>query len=168
MSDSILAQGFLDQMLAIARQNLERDGGLTTVVFLRFEDRVVHVMDVDLPETADARFRAIRRLGRQLRCHGQLQEAVMVMDSWYVAGADGADGLHTPPSQHSRGQQAILAVGRNADNSRMSLVVQPYQPDEPKGWLWPKPVITHYDQPADAANRVEGLLDDLFIPQGTH
>ena len=167
MSDSILAQEFIDQMLAIARQNLESEGGLTTVVFLRFDDPVVHVMDVNLPETADARYVAIRHLGRQLRRHGQLQEAVMVMDSWYVAGADGANGLHTPPSQHPRGQQAILAVGRNADNSHMSLVVQPYQQAE-KGWIWQKPLITHYDQPADATNRVEGLLDDLFIPQGTH
>jgi hypothetical protein len=168
LSDSILAQGFIDQMMAIARQNLERDGRLTTVIFLRFEDRVIHVVNVDLPETADERYTAIRRLGRQLRCHGQLQEAVMLMDSWYVAGEDMAEGLPTLPSRHHDRQQAILAVGRNADNSRMSLVVQPYRTDEPKGWIWPKPVITYYDQPADDTNRAEGLLDDLFIPQGTH
>jgi len=92
----------------------------------------------------------------------------MLMDSWYVAGEDMAEGLPTLPSRHPDRQQAILAVGRNANNSHMSLVLQPYQPDEAKGWIWPKPVITHYDQPVDAANRVEGLLDDLFIPQGTH
>lgn len=111
----------------------------------------------------------IRRIGHHMRSReGNIQEAVMVVNSWFVAGRDGIDGLSTAPSQHPRRQAAIVASGRNAEDSRHSIVVQPYDVNDDNSVVWLAPMVAHYDHPTNAKNRVIGLVDDLFIPQGVH
>jgi hypothetical protein len=107
----------------------------------------------------------MKDIRQQIRSWGEdIQEALIVMNSWFVTIKDADSGLSTAPSQHPRRCEAIVAIGRNAGHTRASMVVQPYVRKEDGGFVWTEPVIAQYDQRTDAVNRVEGLVDDLFIP----
>lgn len=168
-SISVLSQEFIEMLLTHARRQLENDCKLVALLFLRFDDERVVFAKEELPEQHEERRRVMRRIGQHMRSRGEnIQEALLVVNSWFVAGRDGIDGLSTAPSQHPRRQAAIVASGRNAEDSKHSIVVQPYDVNDDNSLVWLEPMIAHYDHPTDAKNRVIGLVDDLFIPQGVH
>jgi hypothetical protein len=168
-STSALSQELIEILLKLARQQLEYEGKLLALLFFKFDDGRVVLIREELPEQHEERRRVIWRIGHHMRSRGEnIQEAVMVVNSWFVAGRDGIDGLSTAPSQHPQRQAAIVASGRNAEDSRHSIVVQPYDVNDDNSLVWREPMIAHYDHPTDAKNRVSGLVDDLFIPQGVH
>lgn len=168
-SISALSQELIETLLKLARQQLQYEGKLLALLFFRFDNERVVLMREELPAQHEERRRVIRRIGHHMRSReGNIQEAVMVVNTWFVAGRDGIDGLSTAPSQHPLRQSAIVASGRNAEDSRHSIVVQPYDVNNDNSVVWLEPMMAHYDHPTDAKNRVIGLVDDLFIPQGVH
>lgn len=168
-SISILSQAFIEMLLKQAREQLENDGKLLALLFLRFDDERVVFTREELPEQHEERRRVMRLIGQHMRSRGEnIQEALLVVNSWFVAGRDGVEGLSTAPSQHPRRQAAIVASARNAEDSRYSIVVQPYDVPDDNSLVWREPMIAQYNQPTDVNQRVEGLVDDLFIPQGVH
>lgn len=168
-SESILSQEFIEMLLTQARQQLENDGKLLALLFLRFDDERVVFTREELPDQHEERRRLLQRIGQHMRSQGDnIQEALLVVNSWFVVGRDGVAGLTTAPSQHPRRQAAIVASARNAADSRYSIVVQPYDLNDDNSVVWLAPMVAHYDHPTDAKNRVIGLVDDLFIPQGVH
>jgi len=168
-SVSVLSQDFIENMLRIAQENLARDGSLLTIVFLKLDDGRVSFTGIPMPEMYEDRRSVMQNLRQQVRDRGEdIREALVLMHSWFVGGADAAGGLHMPPSQHPHRQEAIIAIGRNAEHSRASMVVQPYERKEAGSFVWVAPVVAQYDLPTDESNQVVGLVDDLFIPQGVH
>lgn len=162
---SILNKSFIDGILETARQDLERDGNLLSVIFLKFDNNQVCVVGINMPGTSEERRVAIHAIQQKMAAQGLIQEAVMMVDTWYVAGQDDTGGLSRMPSQHPRRQEAIVIVGRNAANNRSSSVLQPYSHNQTGGLRWHKLAIAQYNQPSDEAIQVMGLLDDLFIAQ---
>lgn len=162
---SILSQSFINGILETARQNLERNGNLLSVIFLKFDDNQVCAVGINMPETPEERRVAVHAIRQKMGTQGLIQEAVMIMNTWYVAGKDASGGLPMMPSQHPQRQEAIIIVGRNADNNRSSTVLQPYSHNQTGGLRWHKLAIAQYNQPSDEAIQVMGLLDDLFIAQ---
>lgn len=168
-SISVLSQDFIENMLRIARENLESERTLLTIVFLKLDDGRVSFTGIPMPEIYEDRRRVMQNLRQQIRGRGEdIREALVLMNSWFVDGEDATGGLDMAPSQHPRRQEAIIAIGRNAEHSRASMVVQPYEQNETGRYDWRTPVVAQYDLPTDASNQVVGLVDDLFIPQGVH
>lgn len=166
---SILERQFVENILATARHNLEVDGALAPVVFARLGDQmVVPVGFPDLPTDPDLKRMVMIGLGTKLREQGQeIAEAIMLLEAWYVNGLQYQDAAKIRPSQHPGRQEAIVAVGRNADNTRGTTVIQPFLRSDEHKPVWMKIPVADYNTSAANSVHAVGLLDYLFNPQAT-
>jgi hypothetical protein len=106
-------------------------------------------------------------LGNTLRrCGRPVVEAVLLAESWYVDAAQSPGALAVAPSHHPDRQQAITLIGRHADHSRETQVVQPFRRDSDRQWVWEKRPLELYNQPVNQPGAAISLLDYLFEPGG--
>ena len=169
-STSILAKAVVDAHLRTARQNLERDGFLQPALFLHLAGDQTLVMPLSLPKTSEQKASYFLHIGRYLVERGLVpSEALLLSESWWVAVQEAPAALEIPPSEHPSRRQAIILIGRSADNRRYAQVVQPYTRDAHKRPVWQPVQFAVYEEDKTAEFSSVGLLDYLFeaIPTAT-
>lgn len=162
--ESILAKESITAILQMARENLRRDGAVAPVLFLRLENSENGIVPLVLPATTEEKEAYFEGLGRACRQAGQnIQEALFVSETWFVmAEKEERLSLDVAPSRHPRRKEAITVVGRNAERTRFSFVVQPFYRDPQNHPIFGRPALEQYDiSPAQGAQPI-GVLDYLF------
>jgi hypothetical protein len=160
---SILAEAFGAPILTLARHNLEKDGKLAPVLFVKQPQRAPLLVGLTLPPEAEERQHYFLRLGHSLRQQGEsVAEALLLMEGWFVSAQQGPLRFDRRPSQHPHRQEAIVLMGRNADHSRVTQVIQPFGRDAHGQPVWEERPLAVYNQPAGQGPQARGLLDYLF------
>ena len=163
-NDSILAQTFLHQVLLVAERNLEKDGVLFPVLFLRFGQGVPNVIILKLGHTTEEKLAEMALLGESLRRAGKsILEALMLCEVWFVKSPKDAEALTIPPSEHPDRKEAIVLFGRDQTGERASMVVQPFVRDVANKPLWDSERLEEFNQGPNRRYHFVGLLDQLFI-----
>lgn len=167
-SDSILSRDFIRAVLLGAGANLERDGFLQPVLFLRMQNGKRGIVALDLPEAHPEKEIYFAELGLFIaRKSGLLDEAVFVSESWYVSPT-GEDALAPlSPSRHPQRKEAIMVSGRNVQETREAFVIQTFGRDDQNRPV-PGPIMVeeYHEQPDDEPGlHAVGLLDYLFPPR---
>lgn len=112
---------------------------------------------------AETRARDLMLLGAQLREQGRgPKEAVLFSESWYVNAQQESAAMQMPPSEHPGRQEAIVVVGRSADNRRFTMVIQPFTWDKANHPIWLPIPLAQYDEEHTGTSRAYGILDCLF------
>ena len=167
-NESILGQEFVETVLQAARVNLERDGALHPVLFLRLrsDERMVMLLK-ELPNTAGERQEYFTALGMALRHTGRrIDEAVFMSESWYVEMEKGEAEIDVAPSQHPQRREAITVMGRDAKRTRLTHLIQPFRRDDQNQPIFDQRVMEEYNIPADQFPQAVGLIDHLFAGDG--
>lgn len=161
---SILTRPVLEPMLKAARENLMCDGYLMPILFVAVAAVAPVIVPLELPATAERKERYFRQLGAQFAASGQIiREAVMLSESWFVNAKQAPAASQVPPSRHPCRQEAIFLMGRNTDKSRNTYVIEPFTRDGNNQPVWEKRPFAVFNEPAEAARHVSGLLDYLFL-----
>lgn len=162
---SLLAKPIIDGMLAKAKRNRQKDGYVVSVLFAKLVNgqglmtELGTLLDTDDPQQ---RRTSMARLGRQLRGdYGEIKEAVMIFESWCVSGRE-PGAMRIAPSQHPARQEAICIYGRNAGNTRRTVVLQPFTLDAENRLVWKELLIADYNRLQADQPGPPGLLDYLF------
>jgi hypothetical protein len=162
-SGSILGKEFIEVMLATARKNLETDGYLCPVLFLRFEGGERAIYPLELARSSAEKRAYFAALGAALHRAGKaVQEAVFLSESWFLEVQKTVSALDIQPSRHPQRREAILVMGRDADGERVSSVVQPFSHQGHGQPIWGELALATYNTAAGTGFRQVGLLDDLF------
>lgn len=161
--ESILAPEFVETVLTAAKENLNRDGYLSPVLFLHLEGGGRVMFSLRLPETPEEKQAYFAGIGLATYQAGQrIQEAVFVSEAWYVDVSEEGTVPDIAPSQHPKRREAITIVGRNADKSRISFVIQPFSRDSQNQPLWEEMPLARYNVATDEDVHPVGLIDYLF------
>jgi len=160
---SMLAKQEIDKLLAVAKRCAERGYAVGQILFLHVVDgRFLHML-LDFQGDAEAKAAQFLVLGRQLHEQGLMPlEAVMLSESWFVDAQKAPAALQLAPSQHPARQEAIVLIGRSADNRRYTQVVQPFTRDKSNKPVWQPLCLAAYDESRDALDGPTGILDFLF------
>ena len=137
-SASILIKPVIDKWLQDAKKYLKKDGYLAPMLLVKFtNNQVMSIALTDLVQTNDFQLKRLyfTTVGNKLRDkHGEIDEAVMIVEGWYVRGGT----LNVLPSKHPLRQEAICIIGRNASKTRVTSVIQPFVRGKNKQPLWKK------------------------------
>lgn len=161
---SMLTKGIAESLLKAALENVELDGFLVPVLFLDVTEqgRLIHTLKA-MPNTPEQRQTYFNHIGSHYWRLGQrIQEAVVLMESWFVLPQEAPGALRMQPSQHPCRKEAVVLIGRDAANTRSTQVIQPITRDASNKPVWNKPLMALYDEPVKQGYSTQGLLDDLF------
>jgi hypothetical protein len=160
---SILVKQEIDKLLQIAKQCAEQGHPIHQELILQVAgDQLLH-MPLTLQGDAEAKASQFLVLGRQLHERGLAPcEAVLLCESWFVNVQTTPAALKFAPSEHPARQEAIVAIGRSADNRRYTQVVQPFTRDQANRPVWQPLPLAMYDEPRTAQDGPTGILDFLF------
>ncbi len=165
MMQSILNADNIQNILKIAKENVERNGALQPVVFLHLTSGEHLVTPFDTSGTSQDKIIAMARIGFSLAKQGKaVAEAIMLAEGWFVSQMDGKLDLTTPPSEQPQRREAIVLVGRNASRSRVSSVLQPFTRNG-NGIVWQEMELVAFNEPPAAKLELAGLLDFLFVDE---
>ena len=159
----MLDKRFFMYALQAAQRDLEHDGELVPMLLVHLVSGAHFYKSLHMPNMYEKKKAFFRSIGATLRrTKGPFTEAVMLMESWYVDGREAPNAKDFSPSRHPCRHEAIVLIGRNADNSRQSSVVQPFTRNANNKPVWGTTPIALYDHPVSRDLRVAGLLDFLF------
>lgn len=162
-TSSILTQEGVTPLLTTARENLARDGFVAPALFVALVTGERLVSLVALPKTPEAKPAYFTALGRQFRQAGRvITEALFLCESWFVNVQTAPAARTFLPSQHPSRQEAIVFVGRNADDTYTTCVIQPFHRNERNQLVWEPIPYAIYREPVANGQRAEGMLDYLF------
>jgi len=106
-SETILTEDFVKQILQDALEHLRQFGGLPTTLFVLLDNGEHVLFPLSVPETHEEKCAYFGLLGFSIRDSGkQIQEAILVAESWYV-GKPEIDTQEVAPSQHPNRKEAI-------------------------------------------------------------
>lgn len=163
LQPSLLAKPAIDMVLQSAKENIARDGNLEPVLFMRTGDGNTMILPLLLPDDFEQKVNHFLKLGRQLHeQHLAPNEAVFVSESWFVNVQETPAATRFRPREHPARQEAIVAIGRSADNRRFTQVVQPFTRDKANRPVWLSMPVAVYNQARSAQDGPVGLLDYLF------
>ena len=121
------------------------------------------ILPLMLPDTTEKKAQFFAKIGSYLYEKAmQPTEALFLSESWYVAVQEAPAVLEFPPSKHPARQEAIIAIGRSADNRQYTQVLQPFTKDKDNRLVWQATPIAVYDEKRTPDNGSAGLLDYLF------
>lgn len=162
--ESILSQEFVEGILKQAKENLQNDGTLVPMLFLRFKEGEGGMMPLDLPDTHAERKMYFTAIGRSFLAEGKnLDEALFLSETWYVeAEKDERLTLDVAPSEHPRRREAITIVGRDAPRTRYTMVIQTFGRDRHHQPVFGPPTLADYNVFGTPTSGPVGLLDHLF------
>ena len=164
--DSILEKNFVDGMLRQARINLLKDGSLAPVLFVKFQAGEKGVLPLDLSENEEHKPEYLAALGMTFVAVGkQLEEALMLAESWYVSSDDTTLNFDLRPREHPQRREAITMMGRNAERTRYTFVVQTFGRDEKQRPVMERLAVAEYNVPVSSQTDAVGLVDYLFPPR---
>ncbi len=162
---SLLVKSYIDIFLKVAKENLERDGDLMAILSVKLADNrieLIQLVDFMFAQNSIERQAVLSELGQQIRDKkGHIHEAVLLSGAWCVTGHP-LEAASAPPSQHPARQEVITIFGRNAENTRSTVVIQPYIQDTQQRFDWQASLIADYNQPVTQATRPLGVIDALF------
>lgn len=164
LPESILEQRVVEPILEAARENVQRDGSLVPVLFLRFQEAEASIFPVELPDTTEEKYAYFGDLGLAFVSMGKrLEEALFLSETWYLS-SDVEPQLHPEvrPSQHPRRREAISLVGRNAERTRFTFVIEPFHREGKQRWVFEKRAVEAYNASVAGGIGPVGLLDALF------
>jgi hypothetical protein len=165
MSESILTAENVQQILKVAKENLMRDGAVQPVLFLHLTTGEHLVTPVELSGTTQDKIRYINHVGFSLWQSGKVvAEAIMLAEGWFVSAKESGLDLTVPPSQHPERREALVLIGRDADRTRITSVVQPFNRDENGKPVWQALEMTAFNTPPSRDMQMVGLLDYFFVP----
>lgn len=157
--ESILTQDEITGILDAARAGKDAGNQLSPVLLLftaQGERSVLYLEN--LPEDSDERPAYFRFIGVLLRTHNMnVAEAVIASEALSATGTDSIK-----PGQRPQEISAVVVVGRNAENTRMSCVIQPFKYNKQNELVWEKMLFARYNEPVSDQVGVPGVLDDLF------
>ena len=160
---TILGQRLVEATLRSARQELEREGVLQPVLYVLIVGDTALEMPLTLPDTPELKAKYFFGIGRHLSERGlQPREAVLVSESWFVAVQQAPAAMDFPPSEHPSRQEAIVLIGRSADNRRFTQVVQPFTRDKHNRPVWQAMPMAVFDETQTPEQSSTGLLDHFF------
>jgi hypothetical protein len=160
---SLLAKPAIDMVLRSAKACLAQDGYLAPALFLRMEDGNTMIFPLMLPDDFEQKVNHFLILGRRLQeDHLAPTEAVFLSESWFVNVQDTSAATQFAPSKHPARQEAIVAIGRSADNRRFTQVVQPFTRDKGNHPVWLPIPLAQYNSERLPHEGPVGLLDYLF------
>jgi hypothetical protein len=160
---SILIKQEIELMMQGARRAFENDGCLLPNLFLLSTGKELYSITLSLPDTAEQKALEFNLIRLQLQARGlSVHEAVLFSETWFVNAQDVPAVTQLAPSQHPARQEAIVAVGRSADNRRYSQVIQPFTRDKASRPVWQPVLLATYDEPRTAQDGPTGILDFLF------
>lgn len=156
---SILTKGELESILSEVRHQVS-DNNMIPVLFVHTESGEKLACPLSkLPGTPEEKSQYFLSIGASLRQNGTIvQEAISACESWYVK-VDKSSPMDVLPSEHPERQEAVVLVGRNADNTRSAYLIQPFTRNEVGGPVW-QPVMFNIDKQV-----ATGLLDWFFAGQ---
>ena len=165
---SLLCEAIAKSVMAVARRNLEEDGYLMSVLFIRItqeEAFSIPLTDFHRLRQVEARQAAMISIGKQLRDKGYtIAEAAMVLHGRTIKKQE---LVH--PRQHLFRQDALLYIGRNASNTFATTVLQPFTRDANDRPIWAEISEPQYNVATEPSTRPTGLLDYLFeVASETH
>jgi hypothetical protein len=136
---SILDSRSIEEILRMAKKNLECDGHVAPVLFLQLQTGKQLMTPLHFPEITEERRRYLTGLGFALLRDGKiLAEAVMVLETWFVRTKGNLAPLTMAPSQHPQRKEAVVLIGRNATKSRSVIVMQPFSRGSKGEPIWEK------------------------------
>lgn len=160
---SILNRDFVETVLVNAQENLKDHGHLVPVLFMHFESGQRAISTLSLPDTVEERREHFSQIGESIRQGGKaIREALFVTQAWYVRADEQPSPLDLPLSQHPGRTEMITIVGRNAQATRATLLLQPFSRDEANRPVFRTADLAQYDESSDADYRPLGLIDHLF------
>ncbi len=160
---SILDSEFLVRLFVVAKCNLEKDGRLYPVLFVVSRDGRLGTMLLHFPKDSSEKRAYMSKLGEHLRKEaGEIMEAVMLVEGWFVDARTAPSALKYPPSQHPAREEALTLFGRNARGTRSSSVVQLFSRGEGNRPVWGRIVNEAYNEPTSSDHWADSLLDCLF------
>ena len=163
-SETILTEDFVKQILHDARDHLRKFGGLPTTIFALLDNGDHVLFPLFIPETHEEKCAYFGLLGFSIQdSDRQVQEAILVAESWYV-GKPEKDDLKVAPSEHPERKEAITLVGRDATESRSVFAIQPFSRDAQNKPVFEPLVLDQFDGSAPTEYYSTGLLDYLFFP----
>lgn len=164
--ESILSKNEMSAILDAARFTKETGQQIVPALLILTADGVRNALYLaDMPDDGDKKAAYFRYIGEQLRSHNaEVAEAVFISEAWALTGLDGRTGIM--PSLHPKRIEAIVIVGRNAANTRMSCVIQPFAQNKQGKPEWRKTPLAAYDEPVSEQTHLVGLLDHLFEALG--
>lgn len=160
---SILAKEEIDKIMQVARECAEKDQCVQQLLLLQVAGgRFLH-MPLNLEGNADAKSVQLFTIGASLHAQGLTPSAaLMVSESWFVMPLEAPAAMQFAPSKHPARQEAIIIVGRSADNTRYSQVIQPFTRDKRNRPIWQPLMLENYDEPRTPHDGPTGILDFLF------
>lgn len=160
---SILAKEEIDKIMRVAQDCMKKGQDAPQVLLLQVAgDRFLH-MPLNLKGDADAKSLQLFTIGASLHAQGCIPiAALLISGSWFVKPLEAPAAMQFAPSKHPSRQEALIMIGRSADNKRYSQVVQPFTRDTRNRPVWQPPVVAMYDEPRTPHDGPTGILDFLF------
>ena len=161
--ETILSRDFVDAIMLGARENLAAQGSLDTTLFLRLDNGEQGMVPLSLPPTHDEKRLYFTFLGLSIMESGrQIQEAVLVSESWYVEAPQDAPIPSKSPGEHPDRKEAITLMGRDASAQHFVFAIQPFHRDSQDDPVFEPLAIEQFDAQPDRGYFATGLLDNLF------
>ena len=166
--ESILSRDTVETILQGARENLSSHGSLVATLFLILDTGERTIAPLSMPESPADKQAYFSLLGLSVRDQGcDIQEAILVSESWYVAPGDG-QYPDQAPSEHPDRKEAITLAGRDNLGLRYIFAIQPFNRDPQNGPVFDELELHDFDGNIDHKSYSTGLLDFLFKPVDTN
>jgi hypothetical protein len=166
-SETILTKDFVKQIFHDAREHLGKFDGLPTTLFVLLDNNDHVLFPLTIPETHEEKCAYFGLLGFSIQDSGrQIQEAILVAESWYVGKPEIDAHLDVAPSQHPNRKEAITLVGRDVTGLRSVYAIQPFDRDVQNKPVFEPLALDQFDGSAPTEYYSAGLLDYLFFPAG--
>jgi hypothetical protein len=166
-SETILTEDFVKQILHDARMHLGEFGGLPTTLFVLLDNNDHVLFPLAIPETHEEKCAYFGLLGFSIQdSDRQVQEAILVAESWYVGKSEIDVQLDVAPSQHPDRKEAITLVGRDCTGSKSAYAIQPFSRDAKNKPVFEPLEMDQFDGSPPTEHYSTGLLDYLFFPAG--
>ena len=163
---TVLEREVLNPLLNTARKSLERDFFIIPFLLVQAKAPNPHLVPLDVLQKGEQRKNHLMQVGDAFRQHGQpIQAAVMLTEIRIVHGHDVRTAQALSADQIRDNQYAIHLIGRDADYTRLTHVVQPFVWLESKRAVWGECLHAVYNEPVQTAGQPTGLLDYLFLAQ---
>lgn len=160
---SILSKQEIDQILQVAKQCVEQGKCVQQLLLVHVAGDRFLQMPLHLEGNADTKALQLLTIGASLQAQGQTpSEALLVCESWFVEPLKAPAARRFAPSQHPARQEAIVIVGRSADNLRYSQVIQPFTRDQANRPVWQPLLLAMYDELRTPQDGPSDILDALF------
>ena len=130
---SLIDKDFIKSIVKTAKMNIEKDGELTPVFFIRMKNKKENVITPMLLDTNDSEVKARRvtAMGKVLKekLNDDIEEAVMLSDAYMIIADKKGKMINNtlPVRDNPTRTECIVIMGRNKDRSRMVIGTLPYR-----------------------------------------